>query len=458
MELQNALFWIWLAEALGAGNRDVKRLLQVYDGPYAVYHAEDGEIAQVEGISDSTKAKLQSKSLERASQILDLCERQSIGILPYTHADFPSALREIKDPPLLLYYSGTLQPFDRRLCIGMVGTRRMSAYGLRSAYKIAYELASVDALVVSGMASGIDGVAAAAALAAKAPTVAVLGCGLDIVYPKHHGILMEQIRKNGLLLSEYPPATTPNRYHFPVRNRLISGLTQGTVVVEAGIGSGSLITAKDAVQQGRKVFAVPANLGSRGADGTNGLIRDGASLILSAADIIKYYAFTHAETLRTELLPKAEKASEADLQYLDRMGVIELTRRTAGPSQPHTVVQAVPEERETKKPQKKAADKARNTSAKPKKPLPAQDSEPEQLSLADLPTAAEPRPREPVKAPENLSPIQLAIFEAIPDDRAVAMDALTALDYSSGDLIAALTMLEIMGLIHKLPGGMYMKA
>lgn len=458
MELQNALFWIWLAEALGAGNRDVKRLLQVYDGPYAVYHAEEQELAAVDGISDSTKAKLQGKSLERASQILDLCERQGIGILPYTHADFPSALREIKDPPLLLYYSGTLQPFDRRLCIGMVGTRRMSAYGLRSAYKIAYELASVNALVVSGMASGIDGVAAAAALAAKAPTVAVLGCGLDIVYPKHHGILMEQIRKNGLLLSEYPPATTPNRYHFPVRNRLISGLTQGTVVVEAGIGSGSLITAKDAIQQGRKVFAVPANLGSRGADGTNGLIRDGASLILSAADIINHYAFSHAETLRTEQLPKAEKASEADLQYLDRMGVIELTQRTS--SAPRTVVQAVPEEKETKKPPKRAEGKASRASARPKKPLPAQEnaSEPEQLSLGDLPTAAEPRPREPVKAPENLSPIQLAVFEAIPDDRAIAMDALTALDYSSGDLIAALTMLEIMGLIHKLPGGMYMKA
>lgn len=456
MELQNALFWIWLAEALGPGNRDVRQLLTAHDGPYSIFHAEEQEIAKTEGISDSTKAKLQSKSLDRASQILDLCEQSGMRILPYTHKLFPTALREIKDPPLLLYYYGELPDFDRRLSIGMVGTRRMSAYGLRSAYKIAYELASVGTLVVSGMASGIDGVAAAAALAAKAPTVAILGCGLDVVYPKHHQTLMEHIRQNGVLFSEYPPATMPNRYHFPVRNRLISGLTQGTVVVEAGIGSGSLITAKDAVQQGRKVFAVPANLGSRGADGTNGLIRDGAELIFSASDIIKHYAFTHAETLRMERMPKAEKSSEADLRYLDRMGVIELTKRNASPSR--TVVQAVPQEEQAEKKPSPAPKPSKQKSVSAKQA----DREPEQLTIPELPASAAevqaPQKREPIKAPENLSPIQLAVFETIPDDRAVAMDALTALDYPSGDIIAALTMLEIMGLIHKLPGGMYMKA
>lgn len=454
MTVANALFWIWLAEAMGPGNRDVKHLFDVYDSPYQIFHADEREIAQLDKVSDSTKEKLNCKSLDRASKILDICEKLEIGILPYTEKIYPEALREIKDAPVLLYYSGKLPNLNRMLCIGMVGTRRMSAYGLRAAYKISYELASVGALVVSGMASGIDGVAAAAALAAKAPTVAILGCGIDIAYPKHHRALMEQIRENGLLLSEYPPTTAPNRYHFPVRNRLISGLTQGTVVVEAGIGSGSLITAKDAVQQGRMVFAVPANLGSRGADGTNGLIRDGASLIVSANDIIAHFAYTHAEMLRMERMPQAQKSSEADLAYLHRMGVIELTQRN--PSAPKTTLQAVAEEKPEKK--KKTPRQSRPIEEKEVK---ASETEPEQLTLRDLPpiaTEQAPPERPPAKVVEGLTPVQCAVFAAIPDDRAVTVDALTNLGYPSGELIAALTMLEIMGLLQKLPGGMYIKA
>ncbi|MBQ5833472.1 MAG: DNA-processing protein DprA [Clostridia bacterium] len=451
MEMENALFWIWLAEALGPGTRDVKHVFDVYENPYQVFCADEREIAQLDKVSASAKAKLNQKSLDRASRILDICEKLNIGILPYTEKIYPASLREIKDAPVLLYYSGKLPNLSRTLCIGMVGTRRMSAYGLRAAYKISYELASAGAIVVSGMASGIDGVAAAAALAAKAPTIAVLGCGLDIVYPKHHGMLMEQIRENGLLLSEYPPTTAPNRYHFPVRNRLISGITQGTVVVEAGVGSGSLITARDAVQQGRKVFAVPANLGSRGADGTNELIRDGASLILSARDILDYFSYTHAEMLRVERVPKAEQSSDADLAYLHRMGVIELTQRSR--SAQKTVLQAAPEE----KPEKKRT--SGKLPPKQAKQTNCPGSEPEQLTMTELSTdmAREKPCRESSAFAEQLTPIQLAVLSAIPGDSAIAMDALTGLGYPSGELIAALTMLEIMGLLQKLPGGMYIK-
>ena len=151
-------------------------------------------------------------------------------------------MREIDTPPVLLYYAGTVARFEERLCVGLVGTRRMSVYGMEMAYKISYELSCGGAVTVSGLAEGIDGVCAAAALRAGGFTVAVLGCGLDRVYPTHHGKLMNEVARNGLLLSEYPPATQPLYYHFPARNRIISGLSHAVVVVEAGLGSGSFIT------------------------------------------------------------------------------------------------------------------------------------------------------------------------------------------------------------------------
>ena len=155
----------------------------MYDNPYDLFHADESEIENIPGITPRTRGSLLERDLSKASRILDDCERQGIGILTFDDEEYPALLREIQEPPVLLYYRGILPDFNRQLCIGMVGTRRMSAYGLQNAYRIAYELASVNALVISGMAAGIDGVCAAAALAAKGKTVAVLGCGVDIVYP-----------------------------------------------------------------------------------------------------------------------------------------------------------------------------------------------------------------------------------------------------------------------------------
>ena len=384
---------------------------------------------------------LLNRDLARASQILDDCERLGIGILTFEDDEYPNALRDIKDPPVLLYYRGELPDFNRQLCIGMVGTRRMSAYGLRNAYRIAYELASVNALVISGMAAGIDGVCAAAALAAKGKTVAVLGCGIDVAYPTHHRRLMEEIAQNGVLLSEYPPTTKPNHYHFPVRNRIISGISQGTVVVEASIRSGSLITAKDAVTQGRDVFALPANVDSNGAEGTNRLLRDGARLVLNTADILEPYSYVYPETLRTEALPEAKKSSVADLHYLDRLGVIELTTRSLSRSKVDETKVVTPPQGENASPAKKQPAKRPSKPKKQEEPL-------EQITINTTPDALL----------SSLDPIQLAVLQAIPDDRAVTADSLGGLGYPYGDVIAALTMLEIMGLVQKLPGALYTKA
>ncbi|MBQ7346515.1 MAG: DNA-processing protein DprA [Clostridia bacterium] len=440
MKQKEMLFWIWLSEKLGAANRDFSKLIKLYDNPYELFHAEDAELERIEGITPRTVSVLSDKSLEHATAILDECERLGIGILPYHDALYPRALRELCQPPSVLYYLGDPTMLNTSLCIGMVGTRRMSEYGLRRAYKLSYELASVGAVVVSGMASGIDGVSAAAAIAAGGKTAAVLGCGLDVVYPKHHKGLMHEIGKKGLLLSEYPPGTRPNHYHFPIRNRIISGLAQGTVVVEAGMGSGSLITAKDAILQGKDVFTVPANVGTPGAEGTNGLLRDGAHPVLQTGDILTHYRYLYADMLDMKKLSDAEQKSMADLRYLARLGVIELTERT--------------EPRPTEQPA--AGSKPRRATRN--KPSSRETAEDTREHAPSAPATENRHEQTPDEILRSLSPIQLAILQAIPDDRAVTADALSGMGYPYGDLIAALTMLEILGLIQKLPGALYTKS
>ena len=435
---KDMLFWIWLSEALGAASRDFRALISMYENPYEIFHIEDEELECITGISERTRKVLANKDLQRATQILDECERLGIGVLPFSDARYPNALRELKDPPVLLYYKGSIPDLNRLLSIGMVGTRRMSAYGMQSAYQIAYELASVGAVVVSGMAAGIDGVCAAAALAANGVTVAVLGCGLDVVYPRHHKPLMEEIERHGVIFSEYPPGTRPNHYHFPIRNRLISGLSQGTVVVEAGLGSGSLITAKNAILQGRDVFALPANVGSHGAEGSNGLLQDGANLVLGTADILKPYRYVYAGVLDTEVLEQAKRSSKADLAYLDRMGVIELTRPTRDVPPPVCA--------------------AEETSPKQKKKTVRKTPPQNRVDATEAAKTPSPSKQTPDEVLSSLTPVQLAVLEAIPDDRAVTVDSLGGTGYSFGDIIAALTMLEILGLVQKLPGALYTKS
>ncbi len=433
------LFWIWLAEALGAANRDFKPLIELYENPYDLFRADAEELERLPSITPRTREALLGKDLSAATAIMDRCERLGIEILTYSAPAFPSALRDIKDPPVLLYYLGKLPDFDHRLSLGLVGTRKMSAYGMRAAYKISYELASAGVIAVSGMAAGIDGVCSAAAIAAKGSTVAILGCGVDVIYPRHHEKLCREILKTGAVLSEYPPGTRPNSYHFPVRNRLISGISQGTVVLEAGLGSGSLITAKDAVLQGRDLFALPANIDSSGAEGTNSLLRDKAKLILDSSDLIEPYRYVYAETLYSERLEKAKSHAAPDLAYLASLGVIEANGG---------------QDRAPAEPQRPAAPTRRRTSPAPKKreaPAAVKESAPK----TEPPKAEDPACNLRLS---SLTPVQLAVLQAMPDDRAVTVDFLSGLGYPYSDMIAALTMLEILGLVQKLPGALYTKS
>ena len=449
MKSKDTLYWIWLSEALGAGSSAFRRLISLYDTPFDIFRAEENEIDQVPNLTERVKLALCDKSLQRATEILDQCEKEGIGILCYDEDAYPRVLREIQKPPMILYYRGILPDFNRSLCVGIVGTRSMSAYGLRQAYKMSYELASAGALIVSGMAKGIDGVAAAAALKAGGTTVAVLGCGVDVVYPTHHRNLSQEIARTGVILSEYAPGSRPNNYHFPMRNRIISGLSQATVVVEAGIGSGSLITAKDAILQGRDVFAIPANVGSKGADGTNGLLRDGARMALSSADILAPYQYTYAESLTLEKYEASKSLESIDLSHLAELGVIALSNDASGEAKMDLNPAPVAKE---KKPTHKRAPS--------QKPAKAEESTSQPIQKREEPTSASVTPPKAMSEVTlaTLTPAQKTILEAIPDDGTLSTDAIFGLEHPHADLMAALTMLEIMGLVQKLPGSLYKKA
>lgn len=450
MNSQDLIFWIWFAEAVGGSSYDFRPLLEAYSSPYEIYHAEEDELQRFTKIPDRLRMALLDKNLERAASILDSCQRLGIGIMTYQSQLYPHPLREMKDPPVLLYYAGTVPSFENRLCVGMVGTRNMSVYGAETAYKISYELALANVIVVSGMAAGIDGVCAAGAMRAGGTTVAVLGCGLDITYPKHHGKLMQEIADKGLILSEYPPGTRPVSYHFPVRNRIISALSHAVVVVEANEGSGSLITAKLAVTQGKDVFAVPAYGDGLGYESANGLMRDGAFFAAAASDILNRYRYVFPLSIRSEALQNVGKRSACDYEYLIGMGVLKSglkPNRAVGKPTADAEPIAAPKPKPEKTVEELPLERKRSERVKMPADRLEKDASPQKQ-----------KDRTPDDVLQSLDPVGLAILQTIPDDRAVTVDELGNLGYSSGEIITALTMLELMGLVQKLPGALYRKA
>ena len=300
-------YWVWLNECRGLTNRSRALLLDHFGSPEDVYYADEAEYALVEGLSKKQLELLADKSTDGADKILGDCQRLGLRILTMQDADYPARLRGIFEPPCLLYVKGTLPAFDEEVAVAMVGTRACTPYGTQSAEKIAYGLAKQGALVVSGAARGIDSAAHRGALRAGGVTVAVLGNGLDVVYPEENAGLYRDIAATGALLSEYPPGTEPASGHFPVRNRIISGLSLAALVVEAPEKSGALITAATALEQGRDVFAVPGPIDAPASVGCNRLIRDGAGLVSEAWDILREYEARFPEKLRqTEQRPQPE--------------------------------------------------------------------------------------------------------------------------------------------------------
>lgn len=293
-------YWLWLTELRGLTNQSKLALLRHFGTPEDVFYADSGEILLAEGMTRDQAALLEDHSLEGADRILADCQRLGFRLLTLQDAEYPGRLRNIYDPPCLLYVQGRLPAFDEEAAVAVVGTRNCTPYGEVCAEKLGYGLASGGAVVVSGLARGIDAAGLRGALRAGGVTVGVLGNGLDVKYPYESRYLYDDVAASGVLLSEYPPGTRALGRHFPVRNRILAGLAAAVLVVEAPESSGALITAETAVEQGKEVFAVPGPIDAPASVGCNRLIQDGAGLTMDAFDILEHFAERFPGKLRLD--------------------------------------------------------------------------------------------------------------------------------------------------------------
>ena len=291
-------YWLWLTELPGLTNQTRLALLRHFPSPEDVYYADPEEVLLTEGITRQQAELLKNKDLSAADRILADCQRLNIRILTLQDAAYPGRLKNIYDPPCLLYVQGRLPVFDEEVAVAVVGTRDCTPYGITCAEKLGYGLTRGGAVVVTGLARGIDAAATRGALRAGGITAAVVGNGLDVRYPPESRYLYEDVAAAGVLLSEYPPGSEPLGWHFPVRNRIISGLCLATLVVEAPEHSGALITAGTALEQGREVFAVPGPIDAPTSVGCNQLIRDGGGMVSEAWDLLREYEARFPDKLR----------------------------------------------------------------------------------------------------------------------------------------------------------------
>ncbi|RXI74946.1 DNA-processing protein DprA [Clostridium tetani] len=283
--MEDLIFYIWLNTIKGLGPVLSRRLLSYYKNPKIIYNLSKDELMKVDGIDIKLAGIiLNSKDLTYAKNILENCNKKCIKITTLYDKIFPKILNNYKDAPILLYYKGNLNKNLKGVAI--VGSRRCSEYGKNIAIESASYLGKQGIPVISGMAKGIDGYSHTACLKNGGYTVAILGCGADMCYPKEHSELMKEIIENGVILSEYSPGTKPEKNNFPKRNKLISLLSEKVLVVEAGEKGGSLITAKYAKKQNKVVLAPPNNKYLKGFVGTNELIKEGAQIYLEPNQLL----------------------------------------------------------------------------------------------------------------------------------------------------------------------------
>ncbi len=400
---------IRLQSVIGCGSRAVKSIYGRFSSAkeffdYCGTHSDSGI-----PLSGMTRKRLERVSEASARETAELCERLGIRTVAYGEADYPRRLMQLADPPAVLYVKGELPRLDELCAVTVVGPRRVSEYGKAAAFSLARRLSAAGCVIVSGGAVGTDTMAHLGALSVGGKTVAVLGCGIDCDYPKENLTLREKIAQSGCLISEYPPTRPPSKFTYPQRNRIMSALSCGTAVIEAGRKSGALITASFAAEQGRDVFVIPGSPSEEHYEGSNLLLKDGAKPLLSAADILEEYYNDFRSSIRLEGAA-AVSCSSRDLEA----AVAEFTGRSQGTR--------------TSRSSERSAEAHTETAVE--EPL-------SDALLASLGEAAR------------------SIYLALPRESFTADLAVEAVGGAAAEAIAALTELEIMGLVTALPGGRY---
>ena len=339
-------YWIWMQNALGAGAK-VSEILAYFETPEELYLAGSAEWRLSGLFTEKRIEALKSSTPSQTADIFNECKKCGYTILTPDSNSFPGRLRNLPDMPLVLYGLGDCSVINDPLSLGIVGTRNASDYGIETAQKLSYTLAKGGATIVSGGALGIDSEAHAGAMLAKGRTMAFLGCGLSYRYLMENAPLRKAITRYGAVFSEYAPFVAPSKRSFPIRNRLISGVSLGIIVIEAGVKSGSLITASRALEQGKDIFAVPGDIIRSSFDGTNHLIKNGAKPVFIAEDVLSEYDCLYGEHIRSEYLD----LSLNEIEYVDyRKKKSTQNTQTKGVTE-KTAIKKTPSEKEKKVPE-----------------------------------------------------------------------------------------------------------
>jgi len=289
--MEDLIYWLWLNSIYGIGPKRILTLLELFGTPKKIWEASEKELKDVDGIGEKiSRTIVESKKDFNPNKQIEWILENQIEVITILDEKYPKNLKNIYDPPPVLFVKGNIKCLDG-LNLSIVGSRKATNYGLKVAREFAYELSKRGFVIVSGMAEGIDTSAHVGAIEAGGKTIAVLGCGIDLIYPAANKKLKGDIVKNGAVISEFPLGTKPIPQNFPYRNRIISGLSNGVLVVEAGKKSGSLITAQMALEQGRDVFAIPGSIYSKNSEGTHWLIKEGAKLTTCIDDILEEIGF-----------------------------------------------------------------------------------------------------------------------------------------------------------------------
>ena len=422
--------WVWLAHRPSLSDWLRWQILQQFGDPESVYYADSYQ--SVEGLSPEGQASLQDKSLASSEKILEDCLNQRLHILTIQDAAYPERLRNIPDPPLVLYYKGQVPDLEATAVIGVVGTRQATPYGLTVAKRMGYQIGKCGGIVVSGMARGIDAMAMSGGLTGDAPVVGVLGCGVDIVYPASNRALFSDVERYGCILSEFPPGTQPARWTFPRRNRIISGLSCGVLVVEAPEKSGALITARLAADQGRDVFVVPGNIDNEACVGSNRLLRDGAIAVGCGWDVLSEYESQFPGKLH-------ESARNV--------------RLTADPSEGESTCARVAETAEL--PQNSRKPETNSKTKNPGKSRTSANSSEQAEKKIDKKPIDNPASAPYIDINEILSQCssqEKAIVLALKDGEKLVDTVIADTGLGAREVLSSLTMLEIRGILERLPG------
>jgi len=309
--------WIKLQQTPEIGAQKALRLIQLLGDPKEFVGCENEDLREIAWLPESAKMELQQQAEPYDwGRICKLMEKQQIGYVTILDEAYPALLKQIFSPPLLLFYRGNWNPNIFQKTLGVVGTRRPSPYGATITEKVIEPVIRAGFTIVSGLALGIDAASHRAALAQQAPTIAVLGTTPNQIYPPEHSHLAQEIMENGLILSENCPGTITNRWNFPARNRIISGLSLGTLVVEGGIKSGAIITARFAVEQNRELFAVPGDILREQSTGPNNLIQQGAKAVTCGKDILDEFNIMLPDEVQESFFPTLTKAEDVIYQVL----------------------------------------------------------------------------------------------------------------------------------------------